>query len=405
MEEKLKKSVHRIIRRTPSYLFKNPLEWKYIDRTLFLALISQFVPIVYGGVIAYAFYLQLYLPETAPFSINESLIYWYLGLYGVHYLGLSLFIFAALFIRKTREEWPLFWYFVAFSWVISVLIPSFLAGTYFIDGVLMLLLGFTLSLPLQNHKVLMQVYFFASALFVLLVLLDLSGTVPHAPLFKGLPSSGSELWAPWHNARLLMAVGAISFSFITARVTIRWTAREKLYQDMSNKDGLTGLSSRNYFLSRMENEFSRVQSRRGKLSFIMIDLDFFKKINDTYGHQVGDYVLEETAKILMQNARNYDEVGRYGGEEFAILLPNTSLNIAIKIAERICKTFSETEMEIDGVTINITASLGVASYPDLDVKTMNDLLRKADQALYNAKDKGRNRVVVAEQRLPVTVNG
>ena len=400
----MKQAPKKIAKFDASYLFKNPLEWANIGRAIFLALISLFLPLVYGSVIAYGLYLQLNYPETAPIAINENIVYWYLCIYGLHYFGLIAFIVLALKIRKTKEEWPLFMYFVAYSWVFSVLFPSFLTGTYYIDGVLMLLLGFTLSLPLQNHRILIRAYFLASTIYFIMVFLDLSGTVVHAPLFERLPYINNELWKPWYYARLLMGAGAISFSYVTARITIRWRERENVFQEMSNKDGLTGLASRNYFLSRMESEFSKVQSRRGNLSFIMIDLDFFKNVNDTYGHQVGDYVLEETAKILMENARHYDEVGRYGGEEFAILLPNTSLDIAVKIAERIRNSFAETEMKIEGNTFKITASLGVAAYPDVEVKNMNDLLRKADVALYTAKNEGRNKVVVVEQKLLKSVN-
>lgn len=397
-------STKKIVRRRTAYLFKNPLEWVYIDRTIFLALISQFVPLIYGGIIAYGLYLQKNFPETAPVAINESVVYWYLGISAIHYIGLTIFIALAFIVRRKAEEWPLFWYFVAYTWVLSVLLPSFLAGTYYIDGVLMLLLGFTLSLPLQDHRVLMQAYFLASAVFLTLVFFDVTGMVGHAPLFNGLPYVNQEPWALWHYGRLLMAAGAISFSYITAIVTIRWREREKNYQELSNRDGLTRVASRNYFLNRMQTEFAKVQSRRGTLACIMIDLDNFKKINDTFGHQVGDFVLVESAKILISNARNYDEVGRYGGEEFAILLPNTSLEIAVKVAERIRETLAQTVMEIDGESLHVTASLGVAAYPDFEVKSVNDLLKKADEALYTAKKQGRNRVVTAEQALPVSVS-
>ncbi|MDY6942371.1 MAG: GGDEF domain-containing protein [Pseudomonadota bacterium] len=392
-------------RKGPAYLISSPLDWTYIDRTIFLALISLFVPLIYGSVIAYGLYLQHYFPETAPIALNRPVVFWYLGIYCLHFLGLVFFIGAALRIRKQTEQWPLFWRFVSYSWALSVLIPSFLAGTYYIDGVLMLLLGFTLSLPLQNHRVLMQTYFLATAMFFFMVFLDLSGTVPHAPLFEHLPYIDEDPWQPWHQARLTMAGGTFLFSYITATVTIRWRKREQLYQDMSTKDGLTGLASRNYFLSRMQNEFEKAQSRQGTLSCIMIDLDFFKKVNDVYGHHVGDFVLEETAKILMANARKYDEVGRYGGEEFALLLPDTPQIIAAQIAKRICSAFSDNKIRIDGMSIRVTASLGVASYPDAEIANMNDLLKKADSALYAAKNEGRNKVVVAKQKLPVSLNG
>ena len=400
----MKQAAKKIAEINISYLLKNPLEWIYIDRTIFLALISQLLPLIFGSVIAYALYLQFNHPETAPIAINENIAYWYLSIYGLHYFALVAFIVLAFKIRKTKNEWPLFSNFVVFSWVLSVLITSFLAGTYYVDGVLMLIVGFTLSLPLQDHRLLIRSFVLAWAIFLLMALFDITGIVGHAPLFIHSPYVDDDPWIPWYFARLLMGFICFAGALITARVTIYWKKRENIFQEMSTKDGLTGLASRNYFLRRMDTEFSKVQSRRGNLSFIMIDLDFFKNVNDTYGHQVGDYVLEETARILMENARNYDEVGRYGGEEFAILLPNTSLDVAVSIAERIRNSFEKTEMKIEGHFFKVTASLGVASYPDIEVKNINDLLRKADVALYTAKNEGRNKVVVVEQKLLKSVN-
>ncbi|CBL45335.1 Hypothetical protein HDN1F_17520 [gamma proteobacterium HdN1] len=127
----------------------------------------------------------------------------------------------------------------------------------------------------------------------------------------------------------------------------------------------------------------------------MLDLDHFKHINDTWGHHAGDAVLVAASEIMMANARPYDEVGRYGGEEFAILLPGVTLKIAAGIAERLRKAISDAVVEIDGNRISISASFGVACYPTHAISDLNDLLKAADQALYEAKRGGRNRVILA----------
>ena len=131
------------------------------------------------------------------------------------------------------------------------------------------------------------------------------------------------------------------------------------------------------------------------LACIMLDLDHFKRINDTWGHHAGDAVLVSASSIMMENARQYDEVGRYGGEEFAVLLPGVTLDIAATIAERLRKKISEASVSVDGNTISVTASLGVACYPAPGINDMNYLLKAADAALYQAKAAGRNRVVLA----------
>lgn len=168
---------------------------------------------------------------------------------------------------------------------------------------------------------------------------------------------------------------------------------------MSTTDGLTRLSNRNFFINRGQEEIDRTREQTLKsastLACIMIDLDHFKKINDTWGHHAGDQVLVAASKVMLKNARNTDEVGRYGGEEFAMLLPATSLKKAAHIAERLRRKISDMNVIVDGNCIDVTASFGVACFPTSDVDSMEDLLKAADKALYEAKETGRNKVVTA----------
>src|SRR5690606_15324479 len=150
--------------------------------------------------------------------------------------------------------------------------------------------------------------------------------------------------------------------------------------------------------NRSNAEFSKLKRMPGSLACIMIDLDHFKKINDTYGHQAGDAVLISVAKILAANARDYDEVGRYGGEEFAVLLPNTNKENAAKNAVRIRKQKEAEKIdEGDGDVLNVTGSFGVACYPAEGIEDINGLLKCADEALYEAKAKSRNVVVMSSR--------
>ncbi len=159
-------------------------------------------------------------------------------------------------------------------------------------------------------------------------------------------------------------------------------------QKLAITDFLTGIYNHRYFSHRLAEEFERVVRYKHPLSLIMVDIDHFKTINDTYGHRKGDMVLKEFAKALKRNIRKTDILARYGGEEFVILLPQTDRAGAIIEAERIRKTLKDYDYTIKG--LKITISLGIATYPHKKIKTPNDLIGAADTAMYMAKEKGRN---------------
>jgi len=129
-----------------------------------------------------------------------------------------------------------------------------------------------------------------------------------------------------------------------------------------------------------------------------MDLDHFKRVNDTYGHHAGDQVLITVAEICQENIRDVDILARYGGEEFALLLPETSMPQARKTAERLRREVAEASIEVDGHRISSTMSLGVAGLDDDELETLGKMLHRADQALYVAKRSGRNQVVVWQER-------
>lgn len=161
-------------------------------------------------------------------------------------------------------------------------------------------------------------------------------------------------------------------------------------EKMAITDGLTGLLNHRRFQERLTGEFSRLERHPEPLSLIIADIDHFKRINDTYGHPVGDEVLQTVAEILKGMVREIDIVARYGGEEFAIALINTEREWAYRTAERIRKAIEENTFTIKGRDIPVTLSLGISSYPH-DGKLKEEIIAKADLALYRAKGDGRNR--------------
>lgn len=169
---------------------------------------------------------------------------------------------------------------------------------------------------------------------------------------------------------------------------------DKLYQQ-ATRDPLTGLSNRNYFRNELKKFVSLSARYNRALSVIMLDIDFFKKINDTYGHDVGDNVLKGVAEILMRHVRTHDVAARFGGEEFVMLLPETSLGGAVVVAERIRTAVENVDFNSSGCRHNVTISIGVAEYLG-DGTDVEEVIKKADEALYKAKSSGRNRVCMSE---------
>lgn len=158
-----------------------------------------------------------------------------------------------------------------------------------------------------------------------------------------------------------------------------------------NIDGLTKCMTRQYFMEMAEKEFLRTKRYNLPLSLLMLDLDHFKRINDRYGHQFGDQILQRFATVALEQKRAQDIFGRLGGEEFALLLPNTALKNARLVAERIQQTWASASLAVDGQGVRSTVSIGVVEINSND-PSFYALLHRSDSAMYNAKRRGRNRV-------------
>jgi two-component system cell cycle response regulator len=171
------------------------------------------------------------------------------------------------------------------------------------------------------------------------------------------------------------------------------SAREAL-REQATRDSLTHLWNRNSILESLSRELSRTEREGTPLGVVIVDLDHFKQVNDNYGHPAGDAVLCEAARRMQNSIRQYDFLGRYGGEEFLILLPGCSEAESYSQAERLRRQLTQTEILVNDVPLHITASFGVTAAMPGDPWTADGLVRKADEALYVAKKSGRNRVEI-----------
>ena len=179
--------------------------------------------------------------------------------------------------------------------------------------------------------------------------------------------------------------------------------RNRTLSEVSSKDSLTGLYNRWFVIEKLDSEMNRAFRHGSPMSLLMLDVDHFKRINDTWGHAAGDQVLQAIGKLLRDSCRVYDVPGRYGGEEFCIVLPETKPGNTTIVAERIRTRLAETALPCGETSISVTASIGIAGMDELpetgELLSPAALIDRADRALYSAKSRGRNRVEMWDHAL------
>ena len=204
--------------------------------------------------------------------------------------------------------------------------------------------------------------------------------------------NGSTLWVEISASRI---AGGEDEPDTVVGVMADVTERKRMLEDMcrlARTDSLTGLWNRGYFMELAEREVARSLRAEGPLSLLILDVDYFKAVNDVHGHDAGDRALVGIADTLRNAVREVDVVARYGGEEFVALLPDASRDEGVRIAERICDRIREARLDCGRVSLGVTVSIGLTSlHPEDD---LDGLLKFADIALYAAKKKGRDRTEV-----------
>jgi two-component system cell cycle response regulator len=231
------------------------------------------------------------------------------------------------------------------------------------------------------------------------------------PLKRGKEIIGIQLLLSKDPNRYNKSYGTTFLQKLAAMIAIsieNCTNRQRTLE-LGYQDGLTNAYNRRYFDERLKHEIDRCVRKKTDLVCLFLDIDFFKKINDSYGHQVGDAVLVRLVALMQEQVRSSDIVARYGGEEFAVILPDTGIQIAHEVAERIRSQVENQKLIINDNTLNTTVSIGIASLSQLKYQSATNnanplsdnaeeldklLLRKADEALYQAKQTGRNQVVI-----------
>ena len=223
----------------------------------------------------------------------------------------------------------------------------------------------------------------------------ISATIPLKPLFD-IEARDIRNASISHGVIWLFGLLGIGAYHVIRRREIKRIARQQKLEYQASTDALTGLANRHAFTARAEQELARAKRYGGELSLLMADIDFFKKVNDTYGHQAGDIVLKELADIFSRTLRDLDFAARFGGEEFVILLPGINVENALKTAERLRVLVGDARIPLQqGGVVKLTVSIGVASYSAAANSSIEKLIHEADKALYMAKGAGRNKVCAA----------
>ncbi len=194
---------------------------------------------------------------------------------------------------------------------------------------------------------------------------------------------------------IVPTIVAPPFTYVILRLVAELDAAQQRMAYLAVHDDLTGAFNRRHFIDVAEGELARTRRYRIPFSIVLFDLDNFKKVNDTYGHSAGDQVLRAIAQVCDEAKREVDTFARYGGEEFVFVLPSTDQDRATAFAQRVLKLIAETSSGPEDSTIRVTASLGVATCSTGDC-SLDQLLSRADQAVYLAKSQGKNQVISAE---------
>lgn len=208
------------------------------------------------------------------------------------------------------------------------------------------------------------------------------------PWFIGPVTRGTVLFTI-----AIPALVAPPIIYLTMLLLYELDVAERRLQKLSITDDLTDAFNRRFLLHALDMGFAHSRRYGGELSLLMIDIDHFKRVNDRYGHQVGDLALIETVRRIASCLRDVDVLARYGGEEFVAMLPNTAAEGAYTLAERVRKAVGESPLHLGPRDLAATISIGVATLRDSD-QDVENLLRRSDQALYRAKEQGRDRVIV-----------
>ncbi len=368
--------------------FMELLDWQNLGKSCFVAAMALGLANLFAlwTAITFSFtdfgdtYLDPYFATMALVLHTSAMVFWTLVLL----LGFNLYR------RNRNPDW--------FSYLVLAAYPGLLVPGAWIYGWATLPAGLILvgsvlvGLVLFELKLARFALATAAIFFSLLVGLTISGHLPYAPLFAVHPLSGDQVSRYYLVSELVLASPFfVCSTLIAAMIIISWRKREDLVARLSMTDELTGVSNRRAIINTLDHELARSQRTGTPLTLAMLDLDHFKQINDTYGHDAGDQVLRDVTQRLEGALRQTDFIGRLGGEEFLLILIGTSPDTATRALERCRRAVSATPIQATrDVSLTVTASFGYCTVQPTAEEDAHTLLVRADEALYAGKAAGRD---------------
>jgi len=307
-----------------------------------------------------------------------------------------LAIIAAGLLRRHLRRRPWLVHFTVQYWFICYGLSLYVIGPYTSPFVMLILIFPVMGFVVFGTR---RVVYGLATFAILLVASTVAerlDMIPYAPLYVSTPLVDGRPHTSW-----ILSLGGIPLLgsglvlAVFAYVVRQWRDHVERLRELSNTDYLTNLRNRRSFMESADIEFARAQRFGKSLAIVMVDVDHFKRVNDGYGHGIGDEILKLVGQILAQEVRRHDVVARYGGEEFCFLLAETNEEQARVMAERCRERIEAAQLMVKRSVVRVTASVGIAAYPHQGITRVEQLIDLADGALYRAKHGGRNRVAIA----------
>tara|TARA_R110002073_G_scaffold2938_2_gene19116 strand:- start:60754 stop:63144 length:2391 start_codon:yes stop_codon:yes gene_type:complete len=334
--------------------------------------------------------------------INVSVIQSQLPVFAAIVVGAILLLLIGLVLRKHAPNSLLFQHICAQYFGLSLVWAGYLFGTQsFATGAV--LIGAVLSgyIALERRVIQLGAFVAFSLIFALNIAANI-GWLPYAP--ARVPPYDAASFSFWAQSAVFLAAPHVILSVTLTAIMIRlWRRTEAKVLKQSRTDALTDLHNRGSIVRHIHKEIARTKRHGPPLAVVILDLDHFKKINDRWGHPVGDKALRAAAQCFVANTRSCDVIGRFGGEEFLLLMPDTSSEGAVTLMERCRLALASTDLYSEtGERIQLSASFGIACNANNRSLNTEALIQAADKALYCAKEHGRNRIEVASIPLAST---